>query len=169
MDERVGTLVAECKRQEEACCHTSTTLFEWLKSLRYWRVFFVVVPIVLGAVATWPLLAHLSDYQWITATCALIAGVLPAIYKALHFDVSLETVSKSAHQFKGLQDRFRQAANITALAGFDALNADFTRLMDQLDAARAMSLTAPERFFRRARKKIIAGHYNFAVDAPKQS
>jgi hypothetical protein len=165
MDERTTKLVAECKRQEESCCHTSTTLFEWLKSLRRSRAVFVVAPIVLGAVATWPLLAKQSGYEWITGTCALLAGVVPAIYKALQFDVSLDTVSKHAHQFKVLQDRFRQAASITASSGYDELKSAFAELMDQMDATRAASLTAPERFFRKAQKKITAGHYDFSVDA----
>jgi hypothetical protein len=36
-----------------------------------------------------------------------------------------------------------------------------------MDAARASSLTAPERFFRKAQKKIDAGHYDFTVDVQK--
>src|SRR2546428_2139940 len=85
MDERTQNLIVECKRQEESCLHTSTTLFEWLKSLRCWRVFFVVVPIILGAVATWPLLRQEADYKWLTGACALLAGLAPAVYKALNF------------------------------------------------------------------------------------
>lgn len=159
------TLVTECKRQEESCLYTSTTLFEWLKSLRWWRVAFVVAPIILGGVATWPLLTKQSGYEWLTGGCALLAGLVPAIYKALHFDVNLETLAKHAHQFKILQDRFRQAASITALSGFDELKAEFTKLMDRMDAARAISLTAPERFFHKAQEKIAAGHYEFTIDA----
>jgi hypothetical protein len=165
MDERITTLVSECKRQEESCLYTSTTLFEWLKSLRWWRVVFVVAPILLSGVATWPLLTKQSGYEWLTGGCALLAGLVPAIYKALHFDVSLETLTKHAHQFKILQDRFRQAGSITALSGFDDLQAEFRKLMDQMDAARERSLTAPERFFRQAQKKIAAGHYEFTIDA----
>jgi hypothetical protein len=168
MDERTATLIAECKRQEESCLYTSTTLFEWLKSLRWWRVAFVVVPIILSTLATWQLLAK-EGHEWITGTCALLAGLVPAIYKALNFDVSLDTLAKHAHQFKSLQDRFRQAANITALSGFDQLKAEFAKLMDQMDATRASSLTAPERFFRKAQKKIATGHYEFTVDARKDS
>jgi hypothetical protein len=164
MDERMATLITECKRQEESCLYTSTTLFEWLKSLRWWRVVFIVAPILLGGVATWPLLTKQSGYEWLTGVCALLAGLAPAIYKALHFDVSLETLAKHAHQFKILQDRFRQAASITGLSGFNELKAEFMKLMDQMDAARASSLTAPERFFSRAQKKITAGHYEFTID-----
>jgi hypothetical protein len=168
MDERTATLVAECKRQEESCLYTSTALFEWLKSLRWWRAAFVTVPIVLGSVATWPLLTKRQGYEWVTGTCALLASVVPAIYKGLNLDVSLDTVAKHAHEFKTLQDRFRQAANILALSsGFDELRAQFTELMDQLDATRAASLTPPERFFRKGQRKIAAGHYNFQVDAQK--
>jgi hypothetical protein len=167
MEERTEKLITECKRQEESCLYTSTTLFEWLKSLRQWRVAFVIVPIILSALATWKLLTKDPGYEWITGVCALLAGLMPAVYKALNFDVSLDVLTKHAYQFKILQDRFRQAASITAPSGFDELKAEFAKLMDQMDAARASSLTAPERFFKRAQKKIAAGHYDFTVDVQK--
>lgn len=63
MDSRVENLIDECKRQEESCLYTSATLFEWLKSMRRWRAFFVVGPIILGGIATWPLLYGQSDFE----------------------------------------------------------------------------------------------------------
>ena len=41
--------------------------------------------------------------------------------------------------------------------------------MGRMDAARAASLTPPERFFRKAKAKIGAGHYEFDVDAMSSS
>ena len=167
MDERAQNLIAECKRQEESCLYTSTKLFEWLKALRWWRVAFVVVPIILGGLASWPLLSKQPELEWVAAVCALLAGLTPAVYKALDFDVSLDTLAKDAHQFKILQDRFRQAWSVAALGDFEAFKAEFDTLMDRMDAARANSITAPERFFRKAQQKISSGHYNFTVDQPK--
>ncbi len=167
MDERTRYLVTECKRQEESCLYTSTTLFEWIKWLRLWRVVFVVVPIVLGGVATWPLLAKLPDREWVTGLCALLAGLAPAVYKALQWDVSLEAVGKSANAFKTLQDRFRQGSQIAALGDFGEFKSTLDALMERMDATRDGSLTAPERFFKKARVKINAGHYDFAVDQAK--
>lgn len=164
MDARIQNLMDECKRQEETCLYTSATLFEWLKSLRRWKIAFVVAPIVLGGVATWPLLSRQPDFEWVTAACALLAGLTPAVYKALDFDVSLDVVARHAHAFKILQDRFRQAWRVTALAQNDAFERDFVDLMERLDAARSSSLTAPERFFRKAQAKIQSGHYDFTVD-----
>ena len=80
MDDRTRNIVDECRRMEESCLYTSTTLFEWLKCLRFWRAFFVVIPIILGGVATWPLLTHQDEYGWITGVCALLASLAPAIY-----------------------------------------------------------------------------------------
>ena len=94
MEERTQNLIDECRRMEESCLYTSTTLFEWLKSLRRWKLFFVVIPIVLGGVATWPLLAKQDGYKWVTGICALLAGMAPAIYKALDFDVNLNSVAQ---------------------------------------------------------------------------
>lgn len=164
MDERTQNLIAECKRQEESCLYTSTTLFEWLKSMRWWRVAFVVVPIIFGGLATWPLISKQIDLQWFTGVCALLAGLMPAVYKALNFDVSLSTLAKDAHQFKVLQDRFRQAWRVTALDDFDPFKAEFVVLMERMDAVRTSSLTPPERFFKKAQKKVSSGDYDFGVD-----
>lgn len=164
MDDRTRNLVDECKRQEESCLYTSTTIFECLKSLRFWRVVFLIVPIVLGGVATWPLLAKQPDHEWLTGICALLAGLTPAIYKALAFEGSVEVLVSQAHQFKILQDRFRQAWRVTALSDFDTFKAEFDKLMDRMDAARAVSITVPERFFRTAKAKIEKGHYDFVAD-----
>jgi hypothetical protein len=164
MNEQLQNLIAECKRQEESCLYTSTSLVEWLKSMRWWRVFFVVVPIILGGIATWPLLSKQIDFQWVTAVCALLAGLMPAVYKALDFDVNLSTLAKDAHQFKVLQDRFRQAWRVSAMGGFDQFKAEFDSLMARMDDARISSLTPPERFFKIAQKKINSGDYDFGVD-----
>ena len=110
MDGRAENLIDECRRQEESCLYTSTSLFEWLKWMRLLKVFFVVIPIVLGGVAAWPLLAKQDDYKWVTGACALLAGLAPAVYKSLDFDVSLNQIAKHANQFKILQDRFRGLA-----------------------------------------------------------
>lgn len=164
MDERTQRLIEECQRQEESGLYTSTTLFEWLKELRFWRVVFVVLPIILGGVATWPLLQKQIDMEWLTGACALLAGVMPAVYKSLNLDVSLASLSKRAGEFKILQDRFRQAWRVTALGDFNSFKAEFDTLMQRMDAARASSVTPPERFFGRAQKKISKGDYYFSVD-----
>jgi hypothetical protein len=164
MDDRTHNLIDECRRMEESCLYTSTTLFEWLKSLRLWRFVFVVAPIVLGGVATWPLLSHDDRFKWLAGICALLAGLAPAVYKALDFDVNLNGIAQHAHLAKMLQDRFRQAWRVTALGPFEDFKREFDELMVRKDEARAASLVAPERFFLKARKKIEAGHYDFAVD-----
>ena len=71
----------------------------------------------------------------------------------------------NAHQFKILQDRFRQAWRVSALGAFDTFKNEFDALMERLDAARESSLAVPEGFFTKARQKIKKGHYAFAVDA----
>lgn len=164
MNPQVQQMVDECRRQEESCLYTSVTLFEWLKALRCWRIIFVVVPIILGAIATAPLISSCHDCAWLTAICALLAGTFPAIYKALDLDVSLKSVADNAHTFKVLQDRFRQARTVTALGTIEDFSNQFNELADRMDAARSISLTPPERFFIKAKKKIDAGHYEFVVD-----
>jgi hypothetical protein len=164
-DERMQNTIDECRRQEESCLYTSASLFEWLKHLRVWRAFFVITPIILGGLATWPLLAHRDEYKWLSGICALLAGFSPAIYKALELDVSLKVIAQHAHEFKILQDRFRQAWRISAFGPFVDFEKEFDGLMARMDAARSASLTPPERFFKKAQAKIAAGHYDFAVDS----
>jgi hypothetical protein len=164
MDEPTRNLIDECKRQEESCLYTSTALFEWLKCLRWRKGALVVAPIVLGALATWPLLTGQVGLEWLTGSCALLAGLAPALYKALDLDLNLEMLARHAHLFKVLQDRFRQAWRVTALASPGDFKGEFDSLMDRMDEARSLSLTPPERFFRRAQAKIQAGHYAFNVD-----
>ncbi len=164
MDERTQNLIAECKRQEESCLYTSTALFEWLKCLRWWKRVFVIAPIILGALATWPIFSQRPDLEWFTGACALLASLAPAVYKALDLDVSLDMLTRHAHLFKILQDRFRQAWRVRALGSLDDFNKEFDRLMDQMDTARSSSLAVPERFFKKGQAKIQSGHYDFSVD-----
>jgi hypothetical protein len=157
-------IVKECERQEESCLYSSATLFEYAKSLRLWRFVFVVAPIVLGAFASWQLIGQDPDWKWITGSAALLAGVLPAIYKALDFDVNIESVTKSANAFKALQDRFRQARTIDQAMEPEKLREVLAKLMDGMDTVRAASPVAPERFFKDAQKKIASGAYAFKAD-----
>lgn len=90
-----------------------------------------------------------------------------SVYDALKLKGQSEEVGKYAAQFKVLQDRFRQAARITATGELAELESEFTALMGRMDAARAVSLTAPQRFFEAARKQIEGGNYTFGVNQPK--
>ena len=170
MDERTSQLVAECWRQEESCRYTSTTLYVWLREARLIRRIFVLVPVILGALATWSILDRPErDWlQWLTATFALLTGIFPAVFKALDLDTEIDEIVRQAASFKNLQDRFRQAANVTALGPFEDFQAEFRALMDRMDQVRTTSITPPERCFEIARKKIDAGHYVFDADQGKR-
>ena len=167
MDERTTRLVAECKRQAESCLYTSTELYIWLREARLIRRIFVVAPVILGALATWSVLDQPEWVllQWLTAAFALLAGIFPAVFEALKLDTQIDEIARQAASFKNLQDRFRQAATVTALARFEDFQAEFRTLMDRMDESRATSITPPERCFKAARKKIDAGHYEFDADS----
>ncbi len=165
-DPRVEPLVRECRRQEESCLYTSTTLYIWLRQTRLIRRIFVVAPAVFGALATWSVLdkPELTLLVWSTASFALLAGLFPAIFEALKLDVHEVSIARQAAAFKTIQDRFRQLATITALGPYDTFEAEFHKTMERLDEARAESTTPPERCFKTARRKIAAGHYCFDLD-----
>jgi hypothetical protein len=159
-------LIKECRRQEESCLYTSTTLYHWLRSIRLWRSTFIAAPIILGSVGSWALLKGVQAplVVWFTAACSLLAGMFPAIFKALELDGRVADVSQQAALFKNLQDRFRQAANFGVSKSIVDVQTEFEALMKQLEAARTASITPPERFFRSAQRKIKTGHYDFSVD-----
>jgi hypothetical protein len=159
-------LIKECRRQEESCLYTSTTLYIWLREARRWRGVFVVVPIILGAIASWSILDRPDNpwALWVTAAAGLVAGLLPTIRDALGLDLHVEEMSRHAAQFKNLQDRFRLAADTGESKSEEAFETEVRDLLERLDEARKASMTPPERCFVKAQHKIKAGHYAFAVD-----
>ena len=170
-DQHTKELIKECRRQAESCLYTSTTLYVWLRQSRLIRRFFVVTPVLLGALATWSVLDQpAADWiKWLTATLAMLAGLFPAVYDALKLDTHIDEIARQAALFKNLQDRFRQAANVASLRPKDEFEQAFDSLMHRMDEARSTSLTPPERYFRAARKKVKAGHYQFDSDTQSSS
>lgn len=160
----IGAAIAiEASRQEQSCLYTSTTYYFWLRSIRYQRVFFVVTPIILGALATFSVFENLFPV-WVTATLALLASLFPALATALKFETNVDTIALQAGGYKALQDRFRQLKEIDSKHNVEGAHDELHRLMEQLDDLRKSSLTAPDRYFRKAQKKISSGDYDFSVD-----
>ena len=164
MADRLAEIVAECKRQQESCNYTSTALYSWVKEVRVYRVAFIALPIIFGSLASAKILLKDPDWDWLTAIAALLAGLFPAIFKALDLDQSIKAMSDSAHRFENLRDRFRQAALITSTGPLEELEEQFKPLMESMEDARTASLAIPERHFKIAQKKIGGGHYDFDAD-----
>ena len=164
MDPRAQEIINECKRQQESCNYTSTALYSWLKEVRVYRVLFITLPIIFGSIASAKILLKEPAFDWVIAIAAMLAGLFPAIFKALDLDVSIKAMSDSAHRFEILRDRFRQTSLIGARKTSEELEDEFKQFMDDMDDARSASLAIPERHFKNARKKIEAGHYGFDVD-----
>lgn len=167
MESRTEEIVAECRRQQESCNYTSTAMYSWLKEVRVYRIAFITLPIVFASIASAKILLKNPDYEWIAAIAALLAGLFPAIFKALELDVSLKAMSDSAHRFEILRDRFRQASLIGATKSVTELEEDFNALMARMEEARNASLAIPERHFKVAQKKIGKGDYDFDADKSK--
>ncbi|MCY1217103.1 hypothetical protein D3C87_1075440 [compost metagenome] len=165
MEQRVKEIVAECRRQEESCLYTSTALFQWVKEVKVYRVLFITAPIVLGAFASARFFVKNPDFDLLTAIFSLLAGLFPAIFKALDLDVSIKAISDSATRFKNLQDRFRQAALIGPTGKLDELEDDFKQLMEKMEDARQANLAIPDRHFKKSQTIIAKGDYRFTVDA----
>lgn len=165
MDDHSKALRDECQRQSESCSYTAASLYIWQKEARFWRAMFLIAPIVLGGIAGSQILGLLGDQgQLVGLISGLLAGFFPAIYVALNMDMRVHEIGRAASEFTSLRDRFRQAAEITALSSDSELQTAFDGLMDRMDAARSSAPPAPERCFRRARKKIKQGDYEFDYD-----
>lgn len=154
-------LIKECRDLSRNALYTSTALFIWLRYLRWVRVAFLAVPLVLGSLASWKLLTDVDavGVRFGLAVAAFVAGVLPSIFSALKLDDHLKHCSRLAAEFKNLQDRFRQAADVYGTKPLVEFEAEFRKLMKRLEAARRPSYTAPEWIFRKAQKKVRSGDY----------
>jgi hypothetical protein len=163
IEQRREAIVAECRRQEESCLYTSTTLYIWLRRVRLQRQVFVAAPIIIGGIAGIAILKEALP-DWIMALLAFFASLFPALADGLKIETSVDQITRLAADFKALQDRFRRAATITVLTDVEAAEKTLAELMDRMDVARSSSITPPEWAFEEAQRKIDAGHYSFAVD-----
>lgn len=166
MTDKARAIATEAKRQEESCLYTSTSLYLWLRLVRVQNKVFIIAPIVLGALAGFSVLKDAFPAE-VTATLALLASLFPALANGLKIQTNIDEIASNAAAFKSLQDRFRQLAEITVPSNAEQGESELKDLMDKMDLARAISITPPERYFEKARKKIEAGDYSFAVDTPK--
>lgn len=162
MSTQTDAIVQECKNEAESCLYTAVSLFIWLRGARRWNFWLNVIQIVVGVTAS---AAALKSCPGLAAILAFLAGVLPSIYKKLNLTAHVGEIARQAGQYKNLQDRFRQAASITALEDNpSAFKTEFRSLMRRMEDLRAMPITAPEWCFVEAQKKIKAGHYDFDAE-----
>lgn len=140
-------------------------LFIWLRRVRWQHKAITLAPIVLTALAGF---SYVKEWlpAWGVALMAFISTLIPSIAEALEIQTHVDELKRSAAEYKALQDRFRRMARITALSDVDKAEAVLAELMDRMDVARSSSITPPERYFERARRKIEGGNYDFAVDLP---
>jgi hypothetical protein len=162
-EKRLAEVRVEALRQEENCLYTSTAMYRWLGTVRWQSRAVLVLPILLAAFGSY---SYSKDVvpAWGLALVALVATLIPSIAKALDIETHVKELRDAAGEYKNLQDRFRQLANIGAIENPDAAEARLSELMDRLDAVRAKSLVVPQRHFENAQKKIKSGDYDFTAD-----
>ncbi|HEX7967509.1 MAG TPA: hypothetical protein VF502_04775, partial [Stellaceae bacterium] len=144
------------------CAYTSASFLIWLRCLKCIRLLCVTSPVVLGAVATWKIVAQGSPT--VAAVCALLATVIPPAYRASKTERTIEEYTTLAGEFTNLRDRFRQAALISSHKPLPEFDADVKPLLARLETARSRALTPPEWCFKLARRKLKAGHYRHDHD-----
>ena len=162
MSDLTPPLVDECHRQSETCKYTAVTFTIWLRWLRAVRLFFVVAPVVFGALATWKILVQTSTL-WASVFTLLATG-LPPVYRAMRVDKAIRDYGNMSAVFTNLRDRFRQAALIHSLKPYEEFEREANRLLDKLEKARKEALTPPEFIFWLGRRKIKKGHYRHDHD-----
>jgi hypothetical protein len=150
-------LIRECKRQEESCQYTSAALYSWLAAAKWQNRAWNSLPIICGALASFAALKQSNPF--VASFLAMLAGLLPAIYEKLGLQAYTDEILTQAGQYKNLENRFRQAAEIVAAEGAEAIKAELASLMRQIEDLRARPIIIPERHFLTGRDKIKAGHY----------
>lgn len=164
MEQKSETIIKECEREEENCLYTSTTFFFWLSFLRKVRSLFISIPLLLGGIASIQILSEseIGFIKYLIALSAFLAGVLPSIFSALKIESKIESIDKSASKYKIMQGKFRRLRTISIHN--DTLEEEFNKAIEEIEELKSVSLTAPERYFLKAQKKIDKGDYNFTVD-----
>lgn len=166
MNEVRNEIRIECERLEENCLYTSTTLFIWLRALRDQRRFFIFGQIVFSVLAA--SFAVGGQALW-AGTFGAVAGLSPMVWDSLKMDGQVGVVEQHASLFVELRDKFRQIRLIEDAKGLEALEHSFEEAKGDLAVARKSRVTPPERFYKRAQKKIHAGHYSNEVDESDSS
>jgi hypothetical protein len=152
-----NTLEALCNEKRIRCLYTSTTFLNWLKFLRAARAILIILPIALGAIAGWTLLKSNPKLAVYSAVAALLAGVIPAIYSALKFDEYLPSAAQMAGEYKNLEIAFGDLQKMCAYKPVSEIESEYQRARDRLERANAQSFTAPEFFFKRAKRMLAKG------------
>lgn len=163
----LSEIEAECQRQMESCLYTSTTLYIWLRTVRFARFGSVLVPLLLSGVAALGL-TKFNFPAYVVVLLTFAASLFPALQHALKIETSIERIASEASRYKSLQDRFRQVSKIGISQGKETALREFHAAMEDLNLARLTSITPPERYFRKAQAKIARGDYSFSVDAQPQ-
>jgi hypothetical protein len=166
MMDKSAALTHECQRLSESCQYTSTSIYIWLRCLRWAKIVFTAVPLILGSLASWELLtsSNIESVRNMVAVFAFLAGLLPSIYAALKFDERLETYIHASGEFKNLEHRFRKLALVDSQKPFDEFEDEFNLAMQRYEQLSNLSLTTPEWCFKRAQKKVQSGNYTFDAD-----
>jgi hypothetical protein len=160
---RLAEIRVEALRQEENCLYTSTAMYGWLGTVKFQHGVVVLAPIILTAIAG---LSYVKDLvpAWAVALAGLLSTLIPSLAKALDYETHVKELKDAAGEFKSLQDRFRQLANILVQGDVAAAEARMSELMDRLDGVRAKSIVVPQKHFEAAQAKIKGGAYDFSVD-----
>lgn len=168
MTAKMGEIARECSRLSEMCLYTSTTVFVWLRILRWVDSGVFVLPFFFGSFASWSVITSSvrPEMQGMAALSAFLAGVLPVLGLAMRLDARINVYTSQAAEFKNLRDRFRQLSLLGVGRPLADVEVEFSGLMDRLERARAHCVTPPEVCFWVARWKINRGDYRCEADVP---
>lgn len=154
-------LQAQCHEHWERCFFTSNALIIWLRRLRLYRGVFVVLPVVLGAIPTWDYFTTAVAWPGAASFCALLAGLLPAVYAALKLDESIPITTKLAGEYKNLEITFAELKRVGPTRPLPQFEEDFKTAKARLEAANAFAYSAPEWCFKEVQAKQKKGDYTF--------
>ena len=162
MNDVRDALVTECIRQAENSRDTYASFYIRLRDLRTIRAAMWIGSAVAGTVGAWQMVAQ--SIPSLGVVCVFLGTVIPLISRAGRLDNTILALAKAAVEFNNLHDAFRRAAKIGSLKPFEEFEAEARALFKRMAQARSPATTVPERYFKKARKKVEAGHYMHDVD-----
>jgi hypothetical protein len=90
-----------------------------------------------------------------------VAGVVPAVYAALKLDEHIPKAARLAGEYKNLEILFADLGKVGPYKDFDVFETGIQRSEKPIRSCEQRIVYGTGWCFRRARKKIKAGHYTF--------
>jgi len=151
----INGILRELERIHEDATFSAQTYFEAAKSSSFWGKSIVFIPSIAAAIAAF--LVALDAPKQLTAVGA-VASAVAATSSFLGSTRHAEYHLESAKEFTRVRHAARLEISLASPdVGSDNLEARLRKLRDEYDSIVSKTIPAPNRFFRRAQRRLNRG------------